>query len=310
VILYFHGGAFCCCSSQSHRALAFRLVEYTGATVLVIDYDKPPQHPWPKPVQDCLDAYRWLLQSGVDPKRIIFAGDSAGGGLVTAVMAAARGHGLPLPAGGIMISPWLELSDSTSGTWTSNQEYDYLPRDWADMFARAYAGDRDLSQVSPGNVDLVGLPPLLIMVGECECLHDQVVDFAHRADCAHVECELHIAPGMVHVYPLFYSLSHRGSEAEKAFIYIHDFVNKRLGERALSPEDQALFDAVESLEKDWGNGHKQAEVTLTKLGYNCLKRNGQQFRFDLGQLLNGLFCSCLVFILVVVVVVTLVELNE
>ena len=69
------------------------------ATVWALNYRRPPQHPWPTPVQDCLEAYRWLLAHDVSPKRVVFAGDSAGGGLVPAVMAAARKAGLAAPAG-------------------------------------------------------------------------------------------------------------------------------------------------------------------------------------------------------------------
>ena len=140
LILYLHGGAFCLCSSRTHRGLLMRIADSTHAIVLAPDYRRPPEHPWPTPVDDCLDTYRWLLKErSVDPSLIVFAGDSAGGGLVLAVMAAARAAGLPLPAGGAMYSPWLDLTDSCSGSWSSNQQYDFLPRDWAAKFAKAYA---------------------------------------------------------------------------------------------------------------------------------------------------------------------------
>ena len=78
-----------------------RITEYTGATVLAVDYQKPPECNWPKPVEDCLDVYKWALGEGYDPAKIFFAGDSAGGGLVVSVMALAREKDYPMPAGGL-----------------------------------------------------------------------------------------------------------------------------------------------------------------------------------------------------------------
>ena len=66
---------------------------------------------------------------------------------MVAVMAAARAEGLPLPASGVMLSPWLDLTDSCSGSWTANQKYDFIPCDLAHKLARAYAGERSLREV-------------------------------------------------------------------------------------------------------------------------------------------------------------------
>lgn len=78
-ILYFHGGAFCCCNSATHRGLLIRLVHQTNATLLSVDYRRPPEHPYPTPVDDCLSAYMYILERVGDSSRIILAGDSAGG---------------------------------------------------------------------------------------------------------------------------------------------------------------------------------------------------------------------------------------
>jgi len=229
VILYFHGGAFALCSSKTHRGLIMKLVHETGATVLCPDYRRPPEHPWPTPVKDCLETYTWLLNHGnVDPHKIIFAGDSAGGGLVLAVLSAAKAAGLPLPSGGVLWSPWVDLTDSCSGSWTSNQRTDFIPRDLAAKIALDYAGTNTLAAVSPGNVDLTGFPPLLIEVGECECLHDQVVKFAHRASGLGVSVDLHVAPGMVHVFPLFAAFAGADAEPNKVFKRLGWFIDTLL----------------------------------------------------------------------------------
>ncbi len=230
VVLYFHGGAFCLCSSKTHRGLLMRIVDATGAVCYAPDYRRPPEHPWPTPVDDCLAAYRWLLEKrGVKPGRIVFAGDSAGGGLVLAVLAAARAAGLPMPAGGAMYSPWLDLTDSASGSWTSNQEYDFLPRDWAVKFAYAYAGEHTLREASPCNVSLEGLPPLLIEVGSCECLRDQVLAFIQRGKKAGLDIEDYLCEGMVHVFPLFAAIAAEGTPPHLAFDHLSGFLDRTVG---------------------------------------------------------------------------------
>lgn len=211
LVLYFHGGAFVLCTPKTHRNMIMRITEYTGATVLAVDYAKPPEHPWPKPVEDCLDAYIWAIKKGpgggnYDPSQIVFAGDSAGGGLVVAVLARVREEKLAMPAGGIMISPWLDLTDSATGTWESNQKYDYLPRDFGALFARMYAGEKyTLAEVSPCNLSTEGFPPLLVEIGTGECLLDQVRKWTEKATQDGVQIRCFEEEGMVHVFPLLFA---------------------------------------------------------------------------------------------------------
>src|ERR1700712_3710873 len=81
-ILYLHGGGYVIGSLDSHRHLAAEAGRAAGARTLAVDYRLAPEHPFPAPVADTLSAYRYLLNSGINPNRIALAGDSAGGGLV------------------------------------------------------------------------------------------------------------------------------------------------------------------------------------------------------------------------------------
>jgi len=203
IMLYLHGGAYCLCSSGTHRSLLMAMVQTTGVTVLAIDYTRPPEAQWPIPVNQCLEAYEWLLRNGYSPERVMFGGDSAGGGLVVATMAAAKKAGVPMPAGGIQISPWMDMSDLHSGSWTDNQDCDYLPQDFALKFAKSYAGTSSLLEASPCNVSYEGLPPLMVEVGSKECLYDQVRTFVDQARAAGVDVTEYVEPDMVHVFPLY-----------------------------------------------------------------------------------------------------------
>jgi len=97
-ILYFHGGSFIVGSPETALSLTGHLVTKTGFEAYSVDYRLAPEHPFPAAIEDTVSAYRALLDSGQDPSTIVFAGDSAGGGLTVTTCLAARDAGLPLPA--------------------------------------------------------------------------------------------------------------------------------------------------------------------------------------------------------------------
>lgn len=226
-MLYLHGGAFCCCNSATHRGLLYRLVHETGATIFSINYRRPPEHPFPIPVDDCISAYLFILEKVGDAKRIILAGDSAGGNLVISTLLKLDELGLPAPAGGILISPWVDLTDFESSSWINHADVDYLDVGLAKMFAKCYQGNcgtyssQDLSPTF--SEALHTLPPLLVEVGECEVLHDQIVEFCKKVEAAGGKITCNVRHDMVHVFPIY---SFTGMPQCKAsFMAIVRFVN-------------------------------------------------------------------------------------
>ena len=196
------------CTPESHTGILMRLVEETGAQIYAPSYRRPPESPFPVPVDDCVAAYEHLLNTlAVDPAYIVFAGDSAGGGLAVQAIFAARKKGLPLPAGAMLLSPWVDLTDEeTSDSWERNARYDYLPADLATLFAHMYKGDASWDDVCPTRApreDLASLPPLLLEVGECEVLHDQIIKFAAKCIDAGVVVDVNVRRDMVHVFQMF-----------------------------------------------------------------------------------------------------------
>lgn len=105
VIVYTHGGGYVVGSMHTHRKLAGHLARRTGCRALVIDYRRAPEFPHPTPTEDAVTAYRWLLDQGIEAGHIATCGDSAGGGMCTAMVLAARDQGLPLPAAIMPLSP-------------------------------------------------------------------------------------------------------------------------------------------------------------------------------------------------------------
>lgn len=125
VMLYVHGGAYFFGSTDEHRYQMQRHARKLKARVLAPRYRLAPQFPFPCGLQDCLAAYLYLLTMN-DPTDIILAGDSAGGGMVMSILVTLRDQGHPLPAGAILISPWVDLTHSFPSL-SGSADLDYIP---------------------------------------------------------------------------------------------------------------------------------------------------------------------------------------
>jgi epsilon-lactone hydrolase len=205
-VLFLHGGGYVIGSLDSHRHLAAEAGRAARARTLAIDYRLAPEHPFPAAVDDALAAYRFLLANGVPSGGITIAGDSAGGGLVVAAMLAIRDAGLPQPACGWTISPWVDMEaigDSMVGKAATDptvQKAGIL-----DM-AKHYLDGADPRSplAAPIYGDLRGLAPLLIQVGAAETLLDDAIRLAQVAGAADVAVDLQIWPEMIHVWHVYY----------------------------------------------------------------------------------------------------------
>lgn len=202
-VLYFHGGAFVMGSPATHRELASRLSAVTNTIVLSLDYRLAPEHPFPAAMQDAISAYYWLLSEGYTANRIVLGGDSSGGGLALQTLLALRNKGVPLPAAAIFFSPQTDWVHFDGDSYSSHAHSDPLMTPEMCRFtASQYVGDNDPKDplLSPVNVEMSGLPPLCIHVGDQELLLSDAVRFAERARAAQVNVELQVWPGMWHVF--------------------------------------------------------------------------------------------------------------
>ena len=227
-ILYFHGGGFRLGSVASHRELIARISEASGCRVLAINYRLAPEYRFPAPLEDALLAYDWMLDQGLKPENIVFAGDSAGGNLVLTTMLGLREHGLPLPAAGALMSPWTDLA-ATGESYVGRAGVDPIhQRPMILALAKNYLGEdgdpRD-PQVSPLYADLAGLPPLLIQVGDRETVLADSTVFAAKARAAGLDVELQVWEGMIHVFQMFGA---ELPEARRAIASIAGFLNRHL----------------------------------------------------------------------------------
>lgn len=125
VMLYVHGGAYFFGSVNEHRFMIQRHARKLRARAFAPKYRLAPQFPFPCGLQDCLAAYLYLLTQQ-EPKTIILAGDSAGGGMVLSLLVILRDQGIPLPAGAVLISPWADLTHSFPSV-AGDCPLDYVP---------------------------------------------------------------------------------------------------------------------------------------------------------------------------------------
>ncbi|KAJ7284012.1 Alpha/Beta hydrolase protein [Mycena rebaudengoi] len=133
VMLYVHGGGYFWGSINTHRYQLIRYARKIKGRVFAVNYRKAPQYPWPCPVQDVLAAYLYLirppptaLHKPIPPSKIVFAGDSAGGGLCLSVLSVLRDMEVPMPAGAVLISPWVDLTHSFPSVM-QNTDTDIIP---------------------------------------------------------------------------------------------------------------------------------------------------------------------------------------
>lgn len=204
-LLYFHGGGYCIGSPTSHRAMASGIAAAMKATAYSMDYRMAPEAPFPAAVDDGLSCYKALLEIGIDPAKLVIAGDSAGGGLTMATAISVRDAGLPLPAALAPISPWANLAND-GPTYASKAAADVIiTQEGIDRMATAYLDGADARTplASPVEADLTGLPPMLIQVGSEEMLLSDSTVLAMRAGEAKVPVTLEVWPDMPHVFHFF-----------------------------------------------------------------------------------------------------------
>ncbi|MGB0552768.1 MAG: alpha/beta hydrolase [Alphaproteobacteria bacterium] len=215
VLLFLHGGGYVIGSPDSHRHLVANLSEETGLQGLLVDYRLAPEDPFPAAVEDAISVYAALLTHGFEAEEIVVAGDSAGGGLVVAMMLAIRDANLPLPAAGICLSPWNDLTGTAKSLETNASVDPTVTKESLDFFAGEYLGEEDAQNpyASPLFGDFTGLPPLLIQVGSVEVLLDDAVVLAERAKEAGVSVTLEIWDEMIHVWHRYYPVLQEAREA-------------------------------------------------------------------------------------------------
>ena len=202
-VVHFHGGGYCLGSARMMRTWAARLSAQAGCQVVVPEYRLAPGHAYPAALDDARAALNALLTEA-DPASIVFSGDSAGGGLALALILAMRDAGDPLPAGCILLSPWLDLTIDRRARPALVRKDLLLSPSWLEACATAYADPsqwRD-TKVSPLRAGHKGLPPLLIQAASDDLLAPDAELLATSAATAGADVTYTRWPEMWHDFAL------------------------------------------------------------------------------------------------------------
>jgi acetyl esterase/lipase len=233
-VIHFHGGGYCLGSARTARSWAARLSAKTGCRVVLPEYRLAPEHPYPAALQDAR-AVMAALSAEDKPGSVVVSGDSAGGGLALALALSMRDQGQELPAGCILLSPWLDLGRDRRAVPDLVRQDVLLSPDWLDACARAYAAPEAWADhlVSPLGAATAGLPPLLIQAAAGELLAPDAELLAASASASGVDVTYTRWPRMWHDFVLQAGLL---AAADSALAQAAWFVRKVTGLTSQRPE--------------------------------------------------------------------------
>ncbi|SPH16906.1 Monoterpene epsilon-lactone hydrolase [Defluviimonas aquaemixtae] len=225
-LLYFHGGGYTAGSPMTHRGIICRLARRIGVPACAPEYRLAPEHRFPAAQDDALAAWCALVRQGLRPRRIVLAGDSAGGGLALSLLAQLCRRGTP-PAAAAVFSAWTDMTGSGASCRDNAGSDPFLPAERMPDLVRFALGDHppEDPRASPLFADFPGCPPVLFQVSAREILFDDSRRFAERLKCEGVEAELQVWPDTPHAWPVF---AGRIPEADAALKSAAEFLRASL----------------------------------------------------------------------------------
>ena len=202
-MVHFHGGGYCIGSAFTPRSWAAHLSAQAGCRVVLPEYRLAPEHPHPAALED-VRAVLKALSDQVGPGSVVISGDSAGGGLALALTLTLLEQDRDLPAGCILLSPWLDLGRDRRAVPDLLRRDVVLSPVWLEACAGAYAAPAAWADplVSPLHAALAGLPPLLIQAATDELLAPDADLLAASASAAGVDVTYTRWPRMWHDFVL------------------------------------------------------------------------------------------------------------
>lgn len=202
-ILYLHGGAFVVGGLGTHRSIAARLSRACELPVFSLVYRQLPAAGVGTSVVDAMSAYRELLtERGY--RRVVVAGDSAGGFLAAKVVEGAAAQGLLAPSALIGFSPLLDLDLATNPDRSSRSDA-YLPiTQMAKLAPHFFRGPVTFTGVRRiADLDLENFPPTIMITAENEMLEPDVIDLVETLDAVGVDATAHSYSWQIHAFPVF-----------------------------------------------------------------------------------------------------------
>ena len=208
ILFYLHGGGYFMGSCSGYRAFVTKLCKKLKYEAVSINYPLAPEHPFPAGLDDAFTSYKWLLEEkSIPAEKIILMGDSAGGGLVLALLHRIKKQNLPKPKAAICLSAWGDLTLTSESFKTKEEEDPFFTVQQITVGAAAYVNGQDPKnpELSPLYGDFSGFPPVFLQVGTRELLLDDTLSIAEKMKKQGVSVTLDVWEGMWHAF-LFFSM--------------------------------------------------------------------------------------------------------
>lgn len=205
VILYLHGGAYIMGSPATHRAMLARLCALTGAEAFLPDYRLAPEHRFPAALEDAVATWQGLIDRGYPPGRIALGGDSAGGGLMLALLARICDSGGPRPGAAVAFSPWTDMTLSGASLVENARADPLLPAARVTEARDYYLAGADPADpgASPLFARFAGAPPVFLQAARTEILRDDTLRMAAALEAQGVAVTADIWDDAPHVFAIF-----------------------------------------------------------------------------------------------------------
>lgn len=211
VILHFHGGGFIAMSSASHQNYTRKWAVETDTPVLSVDYRLAPESKYPNALDDCWQAYVWVVKHakkylGISPERLVLAGDSAGGNLALGVVLRCIHTGEKIPSGLLLTYPCVNMdAQSYTPSLMMSLEDPMIPYSFMKLCIESYLSPTDNPKTDPyispiliSHSDLAQFPPVRIMTVSQDPILDHSIRFAEKLIEAGVNVKLAQFEGLPH----------------------------------------------------------------------------------------------------------------
>jgi len=210
-LYWIHGGGHVLGQIEQDDPMMEHIVEAVGCAAVSVEWRRPPEHPFPAPMDDCYAGLKWAFgnaaELGLDPERIAIGGASSGGGSAAGLALLVRDRGEVPVCFQLLVYPMLDDRNVTPASHAVTE-----PRVWnrqSNLIGwQSYVGDAvGTDQVSPYAAptradSLAGLPPAYLPVGDLDLFIDEDIEYAQRLQQADVPAELHVYPGGIHGFDL------------------------------------------------------------------------------------------------------------
>ena len=208
VVIYYHGGGFYIPFSRVSNATARKYANAFKAIVVAVDYRTAPKFPFPIPVNDAYNTFKWVVENaknfGGNPEKIATIGESAGGNLATVIAQKAKNEGFTNIKYQILFCPTTDAAHFYTYPSAKKIEDGYLlDKDGIDFTFKSYIPNKTMAfnpEVSPLlSKDLSGLPPAFVITAEFDPLHDEGFAYFKKLEKAGVSSKYKDMKGCIHV---------------------------------------------------------------------------------------------------------------